>query len=539
MLEVQPEILPLRLLAQYVYCPRLAHLTRAGGEWEDNEFVEEGRGVHARVNQGQDQATALPTRAVALESPRLGIRGVVDVLERQGGSARPVEYKRGKKPANPEQSYEPERVQLCAQGLLLRERGLRVSEGVLFYAASRHRLRVRFTPQLEARVFEVIRSLREVLAKPLPPPPLVDSPKCIHCSLVKICLPEETNFLTRGGTVRPLAVAEAQRHPLVVQRPGTTVGLDGERLVLRDRGRVIDQAGLETLSQVVLMGTVGVSTAALHACLSRAIPVVFLSGSGWFYGYARGLGHKNCTLRARQYEVAGMPAIRQTIVNTLISNKIANSRTLLRRNGHPPSSVLARLGELVHAADAATSTEELLSVEGQGARLYFEHFSTMFKQKGLTFSFENRTRRPPTDPVNALLSLLSTLLVKDWTLVLETVGFDPYMGLYHAPRHGKPALALDLMEPFRPVVAESVVVTLLNNGEVSEGDFLQREEAWLLTPDARRVVVAGYQRRLAAQVTHPLFGYRVSYRRLFEIHARLLARYLLGELAAPPKFTVR
>lgn len=533
-------VLPVELLAQYAYCPRRAYLIRAQGEWADNAFIEEGRGVHRRVVDGEHEALTPPTRAVYLESPGLGLRGVVDFLERRGRVARPVEYKRGKKPPVPEATHEPERVQLCAQGLLLRENGYQVTEGMIYYAGSRERVRVRITPQLEEKTLQTAELLRAILAQPVPPPPLEDSPKCPRCSLVGICLPEETNFLRRGGAVRPLAVQDPHAFPLVVQVPGSTVAVDGDQLVVREAGGARETFAIETISQLVLMGGVNVTTPALHRCLERNIPVVFLSGGGWFYGYARGLMHKNSALRRRQYDGAQDPEIRQFVNNTLVANKIANCRTILRRNGRPSAGALDEMAYLGLRAQQAKSTEELLNYEGQAARLYFQNFSSMLKGEAASaFSFENRTRRPPTDPVNALLSFLYTLLVKDWTITLETVGFDPFYGFYHAQRHGKPALALDLMEPFRSLVADSVAITVINNREVLLDDFIEREGAYILKPEARRKVVAAYQRRLELEVKHPVFGYRVSYRRLFEIHARLLARFLFGEIPRPPDFRVR
>lgn len=539
-MERDDDALPFELLAQYAYCPRRAYLIRTQGEWDDNVFVEEGRGVHRRVSAAETERSELPTRSLYLEGPRLGLRGVIDVLERQGSTVRPVEYKRGKKPPVPDETWEPERLQLCAQALVLREHGYRVTEGVVYYAGSRERVRVRITPQLESRTLEVATALRALLAQPQPPPPLEDSPKCPRCSLVGICLPEETNFLRRGGPVRPLAVAESHRFPLIIQKPGATVGLEGDQLVVRHHQDPEERFALETVSQVVLMGPVSITTPAMHRCLDRHIPVVFLSGAGWFYGYARGLGHRNAALRRLQYDGVRDADVRLPINRVLVANKIANCRTLLRRNGKPAPGVLDQLAQLAAAARGGGTEEELLNVEGQAARLYFQNFATMLKNDAASlFSFENRNRRPPTDPVNALLSFLYTLLLKDWTITLETVGFDPFLGFFHAPRHGKPALALDLMEPFRPAVAESVAITLLNNRELAPSDFIAREGAYLLHPDARRKAVQAYQRRLAAEIQHPVFGYRVSYRRLFEIQARLLARYLYREIPAPPEFQVR
>lgn len=156
-----------------------------------------------------------------------------------------------------------------------------------------------------------------------------------------------------------------------------------------------------------------------------------------------------------------------------------------------------------------------------------------------SFDFTQRNRRPPTDAVNALLSFAYTLLVRNWTVALSAVGFDPYQGFYHQPRYGRPALALDLMEPFRPLIADSCVIQAINNGEVRPTDFLSAAGSVALTQDGRKRFIAAFERRLSHEVTHPLFGYRISYRRLLELQARLLARHLLGELADYPNFKTR
>ena len=156
-----------------------------------------------------------------------------------------------------------------------------------------------------------------------------------------------------------------------------------------------------------------------------------------------------------------------------------------------------------------------------------------------SFDFATRNRRPPKDPVNALLSFAYSLLVRSWTVTLAAVGFDPYRGLYHQPRYGRPALALDLMEPFRPLVADSVVVQAINNGEVRPNDFKAAAGSVNLTDAGRRRFISTFERRLGHEVVHPLFGYRVSYRRLMEMQARLFGRFLLGKLPEYPNFTTR
>jgi CRISPR-associated protein Cas1 len=157
----------------------------------------------------------------------------------------------------------------------------------------------------------------------------------------------------------------------------------------------------------------------------------------------------------------------------------------------------------------------------------------------LAFDFAKRTRRPPRDPVNALLSFAYSLLAKDLAITARATGLDPFLGFYHQPRFGRPALALDLMEEFRPLVADSVVLSVINTGVVGVQDFLHSSLGVSLTPEARKRVLRAYERRLDEEVTHPVFGYRISYRRVLEVQCRLLGRHLLGELPEYPEFRTR
>ena len=197
------------------------------------------------------------------------------------------------------------------------------------------------------------------------------------------------------------------------------------------------------------------------------------------------------------------------------------------------------LKQLAKLAWEVPDADGLLGIEGSAARVYFGAFSTMLRGAGGGFSMEERNRRPPKDPVNALLSFAYAMLMKDWMVALVTVGFDPLMGFYHRPKYGKPALALDMMEPFRPVIAESTVVGALNNGEVTKDDFIERMGGVALKPEGRKRFIGAYERRIATEVSHPVFGYKCSYRRIFEIEARLLGRWLTGEIPSYLPFQIR
>jgi CRISPR-associated protein Cas1 len=225
------------------------------------------------------------------------------------------------------------------------------------------------------------------------------------------------------------------------------------------------------------------------------------------------------------------------MARAFVSGKVRNCRTLLRRNLETdPAGVLDRLGELATAAESAASLETLLGAEGMAAKLYFAAFATLLKNG---FAFDGRNRRPPRDPVNATLSFLYALLAKECYVAVMAAGLDPLLGFLHKPRYGRPSLALDLAEEFRPLLADSATLAMLNTGEVKEEHFVVRAGACGLTPAGRRAVLGGWERRLQAEVTHPIFHYALSYRRVIALQARLLVRALLGEIPAYPPFKTR
>jgi CRISP-associated protein Cas1 len=213
---------------------------------------------------------------------------------------------------------------------------------------------------------------------------------------------------------------------------------------------------------------------------------------------------------------------------------------LLRNHIEPEAVVLGGLKEMAEHAEVAEDLGELLGIEGNAARLYFGSFNGLIKtETSLRFDFEGRNRRPPRDGINALLSLGYSLLAKDLTIACYAVGFDPMMGLYHQPRFGRPPLALDLMEPFRPLIVDSAVITAINTEMVTPGDFVRAGSSVALTPRGRKAFFRAYELRMDQLVTHPLFGYRVTYRRLLEIQTRLLAKVLEGELEEYAAFVTR
>jgi CRISPR-associated protein Cas1 len=293
---------------------------------------------------------------------------------------------------------------------------------------------------------------------------------------------------------------------------------------------------------VSLLGNVQLSTPALRALLERNIPVAFFTYGGWFLGRAVSHDTKNIELRVAQHAAARDEALCLRIARGLVASKILNARTMLRRNA--PATDETTLFELKQLARKATEVESiasLLGIEGSGARVYFGAFSKMLTDAAAAdgFDLDGRNRRPPRDPLNAMLSFAYGLLSKDLTQACHTVGLDPLLGFYHQPRFGRPALALDLMEEFRPLIADSTVVGAVNNGVVAGDDFVRGPGSCAMTAAARRRFILAYERRMDQLVTHPVFGYRISYRRVLEVQARLLGRLLLGEIEAYPAFRTR
>lgn len=553
----EADLMPLDQVHQFAYCPRRMHLMYVQGEWCDNAFTVEGRFHHMRVD-GEDDLLPDPredpespkvSRSVTLASPSLGIIAKADLIETVGVTAEPVEYKRGEIPDTPNRAWDPERIQLCAQGLLLREHGFVAERGWLYFAGSRQRIEVPFSEDLVHQTRACIENALDASKGPLPSP-LLDSPKCYGCSLNGICLPDETALLaqedrepaTPRTEPRQLCPARSDALPLYVQTQGAHIGKSGETLVVTQKGQKLAEARMFDTSQICLMGNIQMSTQAIQECCRRGMPVVFMSSGGWFYGMTSGPMSRNATLRLLQYERYGDAIGSLRLARAFIGGKIRNCRTLLRRNADGlDDHVLSRLKECAEDAEAARSAESLLGIEGNAARVYFGAFASMLKPSSPAeaFNFEGRNRRPPRDPVNALLSLAYSLLAKECVIVLAGIGFDPYMGFLHQPKPGKPALALDLMEEFRPLICDSTVLTALNTGLVAPGDFQYSPAGVSLKDRARRAFIEAYERRLAQLIRHPIFGYQISYRRVLEVQARLLGRCLQGEIQDYPAFLTR
>jgi len=363
-----PDLIPARMLNEFAYCPRLAYIEWVQGEFADNLETREGRFGHRRCDRpsrqevpGPADKTTIDTdgeagpppasssddssrsilppdvepihaRSVMLSAPNEGLIAKIDVLDLQAGVAVPVDYKRGRVPDVPGNAWEPEQVQVCAQGLILRENGYLCEGGILYFIESRRRVSVPFDDALVQRTRDLIRQMREMAVRATIPPPLEDSPKCPRCSLVGICLPDETRMLTvqkesEAPEVRRLMPARDDALPLYVQEQGVTLGKSGDVLTVKRRQEVIQKVKLKDVSQVSLLGSVQVTAQALREIATAGVPVCYLSYGGWFYAMTTGLVHKNIELRIAQFRTAAEPAQSLRFGRQFVLGKIKNCRT--------------------------------------------------------------------------------------------------------------------------------------------------------------------------------------------------------------------
>jgi CRISPR-associated protein Cas1 len=335
-------LVPARMVNEWAYCPRLAFLEWAHGEWAGSADTSAGRRAHRATATGRapalpapadlDAAKPFETRRLLLASERLGLTAEIDIVESDDSKVSPVDVKVGKRPHVAEGAYLPERVQLCVQGLLLREAGYACEEGAIWFAESRERVRIAFDEELVAATLRAASELRLTVASGRLPPPLDNSPKCPRCSLLPICLPDEVNWFRRGALPRTPPPAASPALPVYVQVPGARITKKDATLSIEVDREESHSVAFDEVSELVLAGPVGLTTPAMHELLRRDIPVAWMSSGFWFLGSTGAQGPRSATVRTAQYAFAADAAPRLAFSRDLVAAKIRNQRTLLRRN---------------------------------------------------------------------------------------------------------------------------------------------------------------------------------------------------------------
>ncbi|MCK5806190.1 MAG: CRISPR-associated endonuclease Cas1 [Lentisphaeria bacterium] len=601
-----PDPIPLRMLNEFVYCPRLFYLMHVEGLMEASADVWQGRYSHATRDQVTDRksrrsnpeparevapnpdgkpantpndtdAGELPSTwreatALSLGSETLGLIGKLDTVLLSGQTAVPVEFKKGKA-ATADQArwcwhglWKADAIQLGAQALLLQEHDYAVPRVEAYYAASRKLIVEPFDDALANEVRRALKLALQCQKAHQIPPPLEDSPKCLRCSLNEVCLPEESALLAAGHAdylgepdsedppARRIIPPRIDESILVVDAIAATVRKRGKGLSVdvpkaiaaRDGSARSTRIDFDAIHEVCLVGAVQVTAQTMIELLSRGIPVSYLTRSGKLLGSALGRLGNNVDLRIRQHRICSDEETRLPAARRMIWAKIRNQRTLLRRNDRDNTNdpaakhILPEMAFLAAQTENAAGIDVLMGLEGRAARLYFQRFAALVKDRtGGDLRLAGRNRRPPRDPINAMLSFGYAMLAKDFLAITHRVGFDPLVGVLHAAGYGRPALALDLMEEFRPLIVDSTVLRLLAQSQATPADFQERSGGVLMKPAMRRTLIRALEQRKKQLVTHPVFGYRLSYARTMDLQARLLARWFLGEAPEYLPFTTR
>jgi CRISPR-associated protein Cas1 len=589
-LEAQPRM-GVRNLHNFIYCPRLFYFQWVENIFQENADTVAGSQVHRNVDApsklDDPKELGLPEgaklRSLRLESETLGLIGVVDIVEGGPDGAEIIDYKRGsaRRGAEGERvAKEPDAMQVAAHALLLREHGVNAVRGAVYYAADKRRVPVEFSEELFSKVRKAIDDARAVAASGKCPPPLKNDARCLYCSAYPICLPNESLWWSKrrkpadtDGQIQFGFIAQSEdavrsqilaaldfaaestdKEPtlqpprpggddgevLVVQTPGAQIGQRGDELLVSVKGEDVRKLPGQQVRAIYCYGAVQITAQAVSTCLELGIDVSYFSPAGRFLGMLGGLPASGVDARRGQYRLFEMPGVRLQLAREVIRAKIHNQRVMLMRNGDVPDRVTSLMASFRDSTESARDLTALLGVEGSAAALYFEQFESMLKQRDdWKFDWRGRNRRPPRDPVNALLSLGYSMLAKELTGVCYSVGLDPFLGFMHQPRYGRPALALDLMEEFRPLIADSVAISLINRSELGPEDFIKSANGMFLTDKGRRPFWEGWFRRLDTEVSHPEFSYKMAYRRMLEVQARQLWRFVRGEALTYHGFVTR
>lgn len=336
------------------------------------------------------------------------------------------------------------------------------------------------------------------------------------------------------------------QNTLYVTTPMAYLSLDGETVVIQNDDVCLGRVPLLNLENIVSFGYRGASPRLMGACAERGIGLCFLTQHGRFLARVAGPVSGNVLLRTAQYRLADVEADALPIAKMFLTGKIFNGRWSLERtlrdhalrvDADRLKNAIEQMKQALAAVPRAGSTEELMGVEGVAAKAYFAVFDEMILRQPAYFRFDGRNRRPPLDPVNALLSFTYSILGSEIAGALEAVGLDPAVGFLHSLRPGRASLALDLLEELRAPLADRFVLSLINLGTVNERDFVRKENgAFYLTDDARKRFLAAWQKRKQEVITHPFLKEKLPWGIVPHAQAMLMSRYIRGDLDAYPPF---
>jgi CRISP-associated protein Cas1 len=524
------------------YCERLFYLEEVEEIRVADAAVWAGRRLHLELDEPEDIVN------LTLEDDDLGIRGRLDAVRRRDGTMYPVEHKRGRcrkgddgKPG----AWDSDRLQALAYAMLLEKHaGQPVTEVRIRYHASNATVREPVTDDGRAEVVAAVERARELAATPDRPPVTRDERKCIRCSLAPVCLPEESRL------AESVSAEESERHaPLRLYPPDTErrslhvvnqrarIGRSGEALSVTEPGESRARIGCRDVSDIVIHGHAQITTQALRLCANDGIPVHWVTTSGAYLGVFTGRSDA-VQRRIRQYRGLSDELVAMELARRLIVAKIELQLRHVLRASRKEEDLRQRVKadlEVMRIAirGAARSGDRgvLMGHEGTAARAYFQALGALVHgDAGPELVPAGRSRRPPRDRFNALLSFGYSLLYRDMVSALLRVGLEPAFGVLHQPRSSSFPLAMDLMEIFRVPVVDMAVLGAVNRRTFHPGEHfaLTGQQVWL-SDEGRRRMIEVYERRKHEEYRHPVVGYTLSYARMMELEARLLEKEWSGE----------
>jgi len=542
LIEVQEnlssETIRVSALHALAYCPRLFYLEEVEQLYTQDAAVFAGRRLHVDLEKKEDEIW----EELFLESEELGIRGRVDALRTLDGETIPYEHKRGlscRDEKKQPQAWNSDKLQILAYAMLLESTlGITVKEGRIRYHADNTLIHIPLDNLGKQLVFDAIEQAR-ILRKSAYRPPVIENERlCARCSLAPVCLPEEAR-LAHDKEWQPIRLFPEDDERLVIHilEPGTLVGKTGEQIKINRRNQSVETIPARQIGQLVLHSFSQISTQALHFCASQYIGVHFISGGGRYIG---SFDNRQGSIqrRIRQYNALIDPNFCLEMARKLVLCRGQGQRKFLMRAARGNSQVtdilrnaIAKIKIMIKQISKAKSLDSLLGIEGNIAASYFSALPYLIVQDVVKeLHFNGRNRRPPKDRFNALLSFGYALVLKDVMNAILNIGLEPALGFYHQPRTQAAPLALDLLEIFRVPLVDVMIIYSINRHQWHpQNDFEVRGQQVWLTDSGKRKFVELYERRKQETWKHPVTGYSLTYRRLFELEVRLLEKEWSGE----------
>lgn len=537
------------------YCERLFYLEEVEEIRVADAAVWAGRNLHLLLDEPEEVID------LTMESAELGIRGRVDAVRRRDGTTFPVEHKRGRSREGLDGSalaWDSDRIQAVAYAMLLEEHlGRPVCEARIHYHRDNKTVRLPITDEARTAVLVTIQRARDLLRSPDRPPITENERLCVRCSLAPVCLPEEARFaeaieagaegVERAPAPLRLFPPDTERRSLHVVTQGARVGRSSDRLTVAEREQKPIRVGIREVSDIVLHGNAQITTQALRFCADEDVPVHFLASTGAYIGAFVG-GAGNVQRRLRQYRGLSEPTRALDLAQKIVAAKIEMQLRHVLRATRKGSDLRERCEEGITGMRAALrgsynspDRNVLMGHEGSAARAYFAALAQLIHaDAGEAMIPQGRSRRPPRDRFNALLSFGYGLLYRDLLSAILRVGLDPALGVLHQPRSTAFPLALDLMELFRVPVVDMATLGAVNRRSFDpELDFTVTGPQIWLSDEGRRKAIEIYERRKHEEYRHPVIGYTLSYARMMELEARLAEKEWSGEPGVFARLRIR